>query len=133
MSTVRYKKKDLERICLDLIEKHKIIRMNELIAYLPISKATFYNKNLDKLDTIKDSVNNQKVKIKKGLQMKMYNSKNSASHIALYKLAGTQEECDRLNGAKTILEGEVGLNVSFPDKVPFEVKITGYDKELDDD
>lgn len=92
------KRKELIEKCLELIENHKITFIDELVAYLPISRSTFYNYGLDKIDTIKEALDKNKVLIKRILRSHWMKAGASATaQIALYKLLATPEERRILN------------------------------------
>lgn len=94
------KRKELVAKCLELIEKYKITFIDELVAYLPISRATFYNYSLDKIDTIKEALDKNKVLIKKILRTHWMKAGASATaQIALYKLLATPDERRILNNS----------------------------------
>lgn len=95
-----YKKAELEEQALAAIKKHNLFFIEDVVAYLPCTKGTFYNKNLHELDAIKDALSNNRIKVKNGLRAKWYKSDNATVQIALYKLIGTEEEAHRLNGSK---------------------------------
>jgi len=59
-----YNPKELEKKALEAIEKNKLFFIDDVIAYLPCSRATFYNLELEKLDTIKDALTKVKTEIK---------------------------------------------------------------------
>ena len=126
-----HSKKKLIEQCLKAIEKHKIINITELSFYIPVSRATFYNKKLEKVDSIKEAIDNNKVLIKSSLRKKMYDSNSSTDRIALYKLLGTQDEKDALNGVQSINTAVTVAN-TFP-AMPMEIEILGYEDELDDE
>lgn len=79
--------------CLKIIEEYKIFFITDLVGFLPISRATFYNYGLDKLDIIKDAIATQRIKAKQLLKARWLQANAPATcQIALYKLLGTQEE-----------------------------------------
>lgn len=95
-----YKTKELEKIAIEMIEKHKLFFTSDLITYLPCSKQTFYDHELDQLDSIKTALEKNKVEIKVALRKKWYQSDNPTVQIALYKLIADDDEGDRLNSQK---------------------------------
>lgn len=96
-----YKTAELEKKALEAIEKHKLFFIDDLCAYLPCSRATFYNQGLDKIDTIKDALEKNKVEVKAAMRSKWFKSDAPALQIALYKIIGTDEESDRINSQRT--------------------------------
>ena len=104
---MHYDTKELEKKALSVIKKKKLIFINEVANYLPCSRATFYNQNLDKLDSIKDAIEKNKVDQKAGLRVKWYDSDNSSLQISLYKLISSDEERKRLSQQFHELSGNV--------------------------
>lgn len=96
-----YDKLEQEQKALEVIKKHNLIFIEEVVSFLGMSKATFYNLHLNELDTLKDSLEQNKVKAKVKLRRKWSDSDNPALSIAYYKLASTKEEQDLLS-MKTI-------------------------------
>lgn len=95
-----YKKADLEKQALAAIKEHNLFFIEDVVAYLPCGKKTFYNKELHEVHTIKDALERNRVKVKNGLRAKWYKSDNPTVQIALYKLIGTEDEAHRLNGSR---------------------------------
>ena len=93
-----YKTAELEKQALTAIKKHKLIFIEEVASFLPCDKTTFYNHKLHEFDTLKSALLANKVNMKAGLRKKWYAGDNATTQIALYKLIGTNEEADRLNG-----------------------------------
>lgn len=91
----------LEKESIKAIKKHNLIFIEDVVCYLECSKATFYHYKLNELDSIKDLILINKVNIKSGLRSKWYEGENASTQIALYKLAATQSELDRLTINKT--------------------------------
>ena len=95
-----HNKQELEKQSLELIQKLEIPFISHLVTHLPCSGATFYNLELEKLDTIKDAINKVKVSKKTQLLEKMSNSDVAAAQIAAYKLFSDDTEFSKLTGAQ---------------------------------
>ncbi|WP_228850797.1 hypothetical protein [Aegicerativicinus sediminis] len=80
-----------------LIERHNLLFLEDLIAYLPCSKTTFYAHKLNESDSIKELLNKNRVKLKVSLREKWFNSNNPTLQIALYKQIATENERKRLS------------------------------------
>jgi hypothetical protein len=107
-----YKKQYLIDTALNAIKANDLIYLDEVFAFVPYSKSIFYSKKLDELDDIKNAINTNKVKTKAALRKNWRYSDNPTLQIALYKLIGTDEETDRLNGSRQKVEhtGQIGTN-----------------------
>lgn len=92
-----YDKNKLEKQALEAIEKHKLFFISDVIAYLPCSRQTFYDLDLDKLDTIKDALTKVKTDIKVSMRSKWYKSDAPALQMGLMKLLSTDEELKKLS------------------------------------
>lgn len=92
-----YDKQELIRLSLDAIEKHQLVFIDEVVTFLPCTRATFYNHELDKLDEIKEALNNVRTSTKTQLRNKWRDSDNAALQIGLFKLMATDEERKRLS------------------------------------
>lgn len=112
------KKTDMVRQCMDAIEKHKLVFIDDVMAYVPFCRSTFYAKGLDKTDNIKSALENNKIKMKQGMKAKWYKSDNATLQVALYKLIGSEEEAHRLNGSHQ----KVDTNVVVTKKIGFGKK-----------
>lgn len=91
-----YDKQDLIKIALEAIDKHQLVFIDEVVTFLPCSRATFYNHELDKLDELKDALNNVRTSMKTQLRNKWRDSKNATLQIGLMKLIATDDERKRL-------------------------------------
>lgn len=91
-----YKKTDMIKQSLEAIKENDLVFVEEIIAFVPFGKATFYNHNLDKLDDIKKELDNNRIRTKAGLRKNWRESKSPALQIALYRLLATESEYDRL-------------------------------------
>ena len=106
------------------IEKYKLFFIEDVVAYVGCSRATFYNHNLDKLDTIKDALSKNKIDIKVSMRNKWYKSESATLQIALMKMIATDDEAHRLNGSRQEIKHNANVNVS---KLSNEAK-----KKIDD-
>jgi uncharacterized protein involved in type VI secretion and phage assembly len=97
---MRHEYEDLERIAIEAIEKHKLFFTDDVMAYLPCARSTFYHKGLDKSDAIKDAINKNRVLAKVDLRKEWRFSNNAALQIGLYKLLATEDELQRLSTHK---------------------------------
>ncbi len=87
-----YDTKELLRQSLEAIEKHKLVFIDDISTYLPCSRATFYNHQLDKVDAIKDSLVKNRVELKVAMRNKWFKSDSPPLQIALMKLISSDDE-----------------------------------------
>lgn len=92
-----YNKADLERQALEAIKENNLMFVTDVPTYLPCSVATFYNKKLEELESIKDALERNRSKTKNGLRAKWYKNDNATTQIALYKLLANEDELRKLN------------------------------------
>ena len=96
-----YKKEELESQSIIAIIDNNLMFQEEVFTFVGFSRATFFNYGLDKLDSIKKALNDNRIKTKHSLKAKWYKSDNPTVQIALYKLIGSEDEVHRLSGTKT--------------------------------
>jgi len=80
---------------LKVIENNSLLFIEDVVAYLGISRTTFYDYfplNSDRMNTIKTMLESNKVSMKVALREKMFRSKNSTLNLALYKLICSDDE-----------------------------------------
>lgn len=85
--------------------------IEQLIAYLPISKPTFYEFfpiNSYEFNTIKEILDLNKVSTKTKMYRKWFDSDNPTLQVALMKIIATDEEAHRLNGTKQEIDHTTG-------------------------
>ena len=99
-SVGRFDKEDLLKDSLKLIKRHKLCFVEDLIAFLPCCKKTFYNKGLHELHEIKDAIHKQRISKKLSLRNKWEDSENATLQMGLYKLLANDDELERLNNSK---------------------------------
>lgn len=112
-----YKKQEIIDQCLKVIEDECIFFIEELLAFVPISKGTFYKWKMNEMDSIKNAITQGKIKGKNHLRKKWMQSENATTDIALYKLLADDDEIEKLSSNytpktdndKTALKFEVSL------------------------
>lgn len=104
-----YKTKELEEQAIEAINKFALCFIEEVVSFLPCDKSTFYNHKLHELDSIKELIEENKVKMKVVLRKQWFKSDNITAQLALYKLVGTSEERKNLSLTHTEHSGEVTL------------------------
>lgn len=107
-----YSKAKLEKQAIDAITKHRLVFDDEVISFLPCGKTTYYAHKLNESNAIKAELERNRVELKSGLRQKMYKSDNATAWIAFYKLLGTDEEAERLNGTKQRIEHSGSVDVT---------------------
>lgn len=120
-----YNPKELEKKALEAIDKNKLFFIDDVIAYLPCSRATFYNLELEKLDTIKDALTKVKTEIKVSMRSKWYKSENPTLQMGLMKLIASPDELKQLsmthvesNNTHEVKEFNLSDLVKFKDDSP---------------
>lgn len=115
-----YSTTELEKLSIEAIEKHKLFFIEDVCAYLPCSRATFYNQGLDKLDTIKSALLKVKTEIKVSMRSKWYKSENPTLQMGLMKLIASPDELKQLS--MTHVEGHTTHDVNFDAASVFKFK-----------
>ncbi len=99
-----YDRKKVFEQAKEAITKYKLFFIEDVVAWLPCSKQTFYEfypLNSDEMDTLKDMLEQNKVEVKSALRSKWFKGNNPLTQMALYKLIGTEEEYHRIASTKT--------------------------------
>ena len=96
-NNIKYTQENLEKLSIEAIQKYKLFFIDDIIAYLPCSRATFYNHGLDKLDTIKDALIKVRTEIKVSMRSKWYKSDNPTLQMGLMKLIASPDELRQLS------------------------------------
>lgn len=89
-----YKKAQIFEQAKQVISEHNLFFIEDIVAWLPISKPTFYEYfpvDSNELNTLKNMVADNKIKTKSGIRAKLYKEKGT-SLIALYKMICTDDE-----------------------------------------
>jgi hypothetical protein len=91
----------------EMIVKHKLFFIDDIIAFLPIHKATFYEffpPESEKSDELKRMLETNRVELKVSMRSKWYKSNAPALQMALMKLISTPEELRKLSMQHTAIE-----------------------------
>lgn len=99
-----YDRKKIFEQAKEAIEKYKLFFIEDVVAWLPIARSTFweyYPDKSDEMDTLKELLEKNKVEVKSALRSKWFKGNNPLTQMALYKLIGTEEEYHRIASTKT--------------------------------
>jgi hypothetical protein len=86
----------LTRQSIEVIKEHNLYFIQDVVSYLPCSRQTFYAHGLDKVDTINELLEQNKIFTKVKLRKKWEDSDNATLQMGLMKLLCTEEERQRL-------------------------------------
>lgn len=124
-----YEKEEIVQKAIEVINNHKLTTIEEVVAFLPISKSTFYAWKLEESDEIKEPLYRMRTLAKKAMKNKWYGSENPTLQLAWFKLHATPEELAALSMNKVEHSGEVTTTVIFQE---VEVKSENQDDSDDD-
>ena len=82
----------LEKKCLQVIKKHRLVFIMDVVTFLPIGRSSFYTYGLDKLDSIKDALEENKIDMKREMRSKWKESPAPALQLGLMKLLSSDDE-----------------------------------------
>lgn len=80
-----------------VIKEREIAIFDHCFAFTSFSRATAYNHDLDKLDSIREAIENNKATHKNYMLQKWVKSDNPTLQIAAYRLMSDTEEHRKLN------------------------------------
>ncbi len=104
-----YSKAELERLSLEAIEKYELLFIEDVIAFLPVGKTTFYQYKMNETNSIKEAIHKVKIEAKAFLRKRWKTEDAPATQIALYKILANDEERDALNNNKESKEDDRSL------------------------
>jgi len=84
----------------EVIVKHKLFFVDDIVAFLPCSKPTFYDffaVDSNELNELKGLLEENRVTLKVSMRSKWYTSNTPALQMALMKLIATPEELKKLS------------------------------------
>jgi len=90
-----YDKEKIFEQAKEMIVKHKLFFTDDIVAFLPCSKSTFYEyfpDKSDKLDELKGLLETNRIELKVSMRSKWYKSNAPALQMALMKLICNDEE-----------------------------------------
>jgi hypothetical protein len=116
-----YDKKKIYEQAKEVIVKHKLFFIEDIVAFLPIAKKTFYEYfpiDSNECNELKGLMETQRTELKVKMRSKWYNSNAPALQMALMKLIASPEELKRLSMTYTDNETKIqgGLNVNVVNK-----------------
>lgn len=95
-----FNKQKLYKQALEIAKKGGITSIEDIIAFLPCSKPTFYSYikvDSQEMDDIKEALAEGKRKTVISIRGKLFKSNNPTALLALYRMLCTQEERDIIN------------------------------------
>jgi hypothetical protein len=128
-----YDKDKLYQQAKEAIEKHNLFSIEDIVAFLPCRKQTFYDHfpiDSDEMDTIKEMLEENKIRTKSSIREKLFKSRRAAELLALYRLICTPEEHRRLN--QQYIDSKVNAKVegfNVKDIVKFDRKMREEEEE----
>lgn len=90
-----YDKKEIFEKAIKQIEENTLYFIEDVVAFLPIGKTTFYEffpPDSNEMNDIKELLDNNKISTKVKLRKKLSEGDKAAEILALYKLIATEEE-----------------------------------------
>ena len=84
----------------EAIQKNNLFFIEDIVAFLPISKKTYYEYfplESDESNELKEMLELNKIKTKSAIRAKLYKGEKAAELLALYRLICTNEERQMLN------------------------------------
>jgi hypothetical protein len=92
-----YDRKKIFEQAKEMIVKHKLFFIDDICAFLPISRTTFYDWEFDKSDELKGLLETNRTTLKVSMRSKWYTSNAPALQMALMKLIATPDELKKLS------------------------------------
>ena len=84
----------------EAIEKHNLFFIEDIVAFIPCDKTTFYRLfplESNEYNDLKELLDSNKIKTKSGIRAKLWKSEKAGELLALYRLIATPEEHRKLN------------------------------------
>ena len=106
-----YNKDKLYEQAKNAIEENNLFSIEDIVAYIPCSKPTFYDYfplDSDELNDLKDMLERNKIKTKSEIRAKLSKSGKASELLALYRLIATPDEHKRLNQSYIDHKHDVG-------------------------
>jgi hypothetical protein len=116
-----YDKQKIFEQAKEMIVKHKLFFIEDIVAFLPISKPTFYEyfpTQSNEVNELKGLLETNRVELKVSMRSKWYKSNAPALQMALMKLIATPEELKKLSMQYVESENK-NTNFDFKDLITF--------------
>ena len=97
---------------LKLIEEEKLVFIEDVVAFMPITRGTFYNHGLHNLDSIREAIDNNKIRTKHNMRQDWLQADSAPLQLGLYKLLGTRDERLALSNS---VENNIVQNITVSD------------------
>jgi len=101
------------------LKSNRLVFFEDIFSHVSISSSTFYDKfprESKFYKKIAHALKLNQIAIKVALRGKLFKSNSPAANIALYKLMGTREECERLNGQPVTVNNHTTTNNKISSK-----------------
>ena len=95
-----YNKQKIFEQAKEMIVKHKLFFIEDIVAFLPISKPTFYDyfkPDSNDFNELKELLEQNRTELKVSMRSKWYKSNAPALQMALMKLIASPEELKKLS------------------------------------
>ena len=102
-----YDRKKIFEQAKEMIVKHKLFFIEDIVAFIPCSKQTFYDffpVGSDELDSLKTLLDTNRTELKVSMRSKWYKSNAPALQMGLMKLIATPEELRKLSMQHSAIE-----------------------------
>ena len=102
-----YDKKKIFEQAKEMIVKHKLFFIEDIVAFLPCDKTTFYRffePESNEYNELKGMLETNRVELKVSMRSKWYKSNAPALQMALMKLIATPEELRKLSMTHQVQE-----------------------------
>ena len=100
----------------EVITKHKLFFVEDIVAFLPISKKTFYEffpLESNESNELKELLEQNRTELKVSMRSKWYKSNAPALQMALMKLIATPEELKKLSMSYQESENKSEITINW--------------------
>jgi hypothetical protein len=114
-----YDKQKIFEQAKEMIVKHKLFFVEDIVAYIDCGKTKFYEffpRDSNETNELKELMHKNKTELKVSMRSKWYKSNAPALQMALMKLIATPEELKKLSMNHNVQEVTVIEQPLFPDE-----------------
>jgi len=111
-----YDRKKIFEQAKEAIKSNNLFFIEDVVAWLPISKKTFYEYfpiDSDESNELREMIEQNKIKVKSSIRAKLFKSEKAAELLALYRLICTPEERNLLNQQFIESRGDNKIEIEF--------------------